>query len=125
MPFRRTVGYWAQIVVGRWLGGLLGYKPFYREYTTDWDYAVAKMKSSFFQRNLVNEAYKHEMSWEGQTELGARPKPTNAGFEPLTVDLHQSSYGVDVPVNGVANSAKGRADSLMGVTKRANGTASS
>jgi hypothetical protein len=125
MPFRRTIGYWTQIAIGRWLGGLLGYKPFFREYTTDWDYAVAKMKSSLFQRHLVNEAYKHEMSWEGQAELGARPKPTNADLEPMTVDLHQSNYGVNVPVNGVVNGDRGRADSLLGVKKRVNGTASS
>ena len=27
-----------------WIGGLLGYQPFYREYTTDWELVVAKIQ---------------------------------------------------------------------------------
>jgi hypothetical protein len=47
---RKLTGYWGGILLGRWLGGLLGYKPFFKEYTTDWDLAVAKMQSSVFTR---------------------------------------------------------------------------
>jgi hypothetical protein len=60
---RVFVGYWGGIIVGRWIGGLLGYKPFFKEYTTDWDYAVAKMQYSFFTRNNVATSYKRAKSW--------------------------------------------------------------
>ncbi|KAJ4993961.1 hypothetical protein SVAN01_00438 [Stagonosporopsis vannaccii] len=87
VPFRRQVGYWTCVVVGRWIGGLLGYKPFFREYTTDWDFAVAKMKGSYFQRHLVNEAYVSQQSWARQEELEASSKPENAEFELWTTDI--------------------------------------
>lgn len=87
VPFRRQVGYWTCVIIGRWIGGLLGYKPFFREYTTDWDYAVAKMKGSFFQRHLVHEAFEAEKSWKQQAELEPKIKPENAEFEKWTGDL--------------------------------------
>lgn len=31
MPFRHFVGYWMGVVIGRWIGGLLGYQPFFPE----------------------------------------------------------------------------------------------
>lgn len=86
MPFRRFIGYWGSVILGRWIGGLLGYKPFFREYTTDWDYAVAKMKGSWFQRHLAEEAYSKQLSWEEQVRLD-RGKPLNAEYEPMTTDL--------------------------------------
>lgn len=42
---RKCIGYWTGVILGRYIGGLLGYKPFLKEYTTDWDLAVAKMRS--------------------------------------------------------------------------------
>jgi hypothetical protein len=39
---------------------MMGYKPFYKEYTTDWDYAVAKMEEHFWQHRLVHTSYQHE-----------------------------------------------------------------
>ena len=81
------MGYWGCVLIGRWIGGLLGYKPFFREYTTDWDYAVAKMKGSFFQRHLVNDAFTAEKPWSRQVLLEPVTKPTNAEFEPWTVDM--------------------------------------
>lgn len=75
------------MVIGRWIGGLLGYKPFFREYTTDWDFAVAKMRGSFFQRHLVNEAYVSQQSWAQQEKLEAPSKPENAEFELWTTDI--------------------------------------
>ncbi|KAI0886386.1 uncharacterized protein GGS22DRAFT_128161 [Annulohypoxylon maeteangense] len=50
VPFGRQVSQLIGIVVGRWLGGLLGYQPFYREWSTDWQLACDKMESSIFQR---------------------------------------------------------------------------
>ena len=31
LPFRSPVGYCLGVVIGRWIGGLLGYQPFYPE----------------------------------------------------------------------------------------------
>ncbi|KAJ5302097.1 hypothetical protein N7508_006960 [Penicillium antarcticum] len=87
VPFRRQVGYWTCVIVGRWIGGLLGYKPFFREYTTDWDFAVAKMKGSFFQRHLVHSAWEEEKSWAKQADLQPKAKPENAEFEQWTEDM--------------------------------------
>lgn len=87
MPFRRFFGYWTCIIVGRWIGGLLGYKPFFKEYTTDWDYAMAKMSGSPFQAHGLHQSYAHKTSWCRQQELSAGPKPTNAEYEPWVQDL--------------------------------------
>ncbi|KAI9841067.1 MAG: hypothetical protein M1837_001038 [Sclerophora amabilis] len=95
VPFRRTVGYWGSVVIGRWIGGLLGYKPFFREYTTDWDYAVAKMKGSYFQRHLVEHAYSSALSWGGQDKLSSGAKPTNAEFEVWNTDLSTLADGIN------------------------------
>lgn len=70
----------------------MGYKPFFKEYTTDWDYAVAKMKGSWFQRHLVEESYTHAKSWDEQVALD-RGKPLNAEYEPMTTDLTQINIG--------------------------------
>lgn len=87
VPFRRQLAYYGGIILGRWIGGLLGYQPFYREYTTDWDFAVAKMEGSFFQRRFAKKAYKSKKSWAQQRSLEAPVKPYNADLEPLTTDL--------------------------------------
>ncbi|KJZ79733.1 hypothetical protein HIM_01202 [Hirsutella minnesotensis 3608] len=63
LNLQKLTGYWTGIIVGRWIGGLLGYKPFFKEYTTDWDFAVAKMQSSFFTRRLVSPASKVALPW--------------------------------------------------------------
>ncbi|KAH7026810.1 hypothetical protein B0J12DRAFT_771487 [Macrophomina phaseolina] len=55
---RTFLGYWITVLIGRWIGGLLGYKPFYREYTTDWEFAMAKMRSTWFYRRNLHYAYK-------------------------------------------------------------------
>ena len=44
MPVRHFFGYWTCVIVGWWTGGMLEYKPFFRKYTTDWDFGVAKVK---------------------------------------------------------------------------------
>ncbi|KAI0832158.1 hypothetical protein F5Y06DRAFT_189374 [Hypoxylon sp. FL0890] len=53
LSFGRRISQVMGIVVGRWLGGLLGYQPFYRKYSTDWDLACQKMESSIFQRHFA------------------------------------------------------------------------
>jgi hypothetical protein len=82
---------------------LLGYKPFFKEYTTDWDYAVAKMKGSFFQRHLVEESFRTRRSWSEQAELSSGAKPTNAEYEQWTLQLgHEMNGGV----NGVYDTSR-------------------
>lgn len=105
LPFRRSLAYWNGVIVGRWLGGLLGYRPFFREYTTDWDYAVAKMKQSFFQRRLVQDSYKSARSWKEQVKLSTESKPTNTEYESRTTDLTPVINGGVVRVNGTKNVA--------------------
>ena len=103
MPFRRQIGYWTCVIIGRWIGGMLGYRPFFKEYTTDWDYAVAKMKGSFFQRHLVHQAYSVGKSWSEQVQLSSGSKPTNAEFEQWTVNLDTST--ADKKTNGILTTA--------------------
>ncbi|KAM7205915.1 hypothetical protein V8F33_000745 [Rhypophila sp. PSN 637] len=52
-PLRRPLGKFLGIVVGRWIGGLLGYAPFYPEWTTDWQAACDKMASHWTQRKFA------------------------------------------------------------------------
>ncbi|CEJ59024.1 hypothetical protein PMG11_07661 [Penicillium brasilianum] len=73
---RKFIGYWGGVIVGRWIGGLLGYKPFFKEYTTDWEYAVKKMESSFFTRHLLGHSFSAAMTW---TELQERALPWLSG----------------------------------------------
>ncbi|KAI1656396.1 hypothetical protein F4813DRAFT_364230 [Daldinia decipiens] len=56
VPFGRRVSQVMGIVIGRWLGGLLGYQPFYREWSTDWQLACDKMESSIFQRRWADRS---------------------------------------------------------------------
>ncbi|KAJ5758749.1 hypothetical protein N7520_005905 [Penicillium odoratum] len=60
---RKLIGYWGGVIVGRWIGRLLGYKPFFKEYTTDWAYAVHKMEASSFTRQVVGRSFTSAMSW--------------------------------------------------------------
>lgn len=72
---------------------MLGYKPFFREYTTDWDFAVAKMKGQPLLRRLIHDAYATKSSWFKQVELSKGPKPTNAEYEEWVVDLAERRSG--------------------------------
>lgn len=53
VPFRSFVGMWLGIVIGRWLGGLLGYAPFYPEWTTDWQGACDKMEKRWVHKRYA------------------------------------------------------------------------
>lgn len=88
----------------------MGYKPFFKEYTTDWDYAVAKMKGSWFQRHLVHASYKDAKSWDEQLALD-KGKVTNAEFEPWTVDLTKTN---EHTVSGNASKAKKSVNEVNG-----------
>jgi len=56
VPFGQTISQTMGVVLGRWLGGFLGYQPFYRKWTTDWDLACEKMETSFFQRRFADRS---------------------------------------------------------------------
>ena len=83
---------------------MLGYKPFFKEYTTDWDYAVAKMKGSFFQRHLVEDAFASAKSWPEQVKLDSGSKPTNAEYEQWTLQLEPEAKS---KANGIVNGTNG------------------
>ncbi|KAL8695589.1 MAG: hypothetical protein Q9224_003322 [Gallowayella concinna] len=53
IPFGRNLSRAFGIVVGRWLGAMLGYQPFYKKWTTDWDVACEKMATSYFQKKFA------------------------------------------------------------------------
>ena len=85
---------------------MLGYRPFFKEYTTDWEYAIAKMRGSFFQRHLVEGSFAVAKSWPEQMRLGSGGKPLNAEYEVWTGQLHQDGdIGNDVKpkLNGMVD----------------------
>ncbi|KAI1651489.1 uncharacterized protein F4817DRAFT_356002 [Daldinia loculata] len=59
VPFRHIISQASSILIGRWLGGLLGYQPFYRKWLTEenWQLACEKMESSFFQRRFADRRH--------------------------------------------------------------------
>lgn len=56
LPFGHTFSKLAGVVIGRWLGGLLGYQPFYRKYSSDWELACEEMGSSIFQKRFADRS---------------------------------------------------------------------
>ena len=88
---------------------MLGYKPFFKEYTTDWDYAVAKMKGQPLLRRLIHDSYSANSPWLKQVELSKGPKPTNAEYEEWVVDIAErrskknriATAGLDIANPGV------------------------
>ena len=64
---RTFLGYWVTVIIGRYIASLLGYRPFFREYTTDWELAQAKMKHTWFHRRNIETSYQQAKTWD---ELG-------------------------------------------------------
>lgn len=58
VPFRHFFGYWLTLILGHYIGSLLGYQPFHPEWTTDWDAACTKMEQSWFQRKFAKREAK-------------------------------------------------------------------
>lgn len=54
IPFGMTLSRALGIVVGRWIGSRLGYQPYYKEWTTDWETASARMRTSISQRKYAD-----------------------------------------------------------------------
>ena len=45
VPFGKTISKITAIVMGRWIGGLLGYQPYFQKWTSDWSLACERMAS--------------------------------------------------------------------------------
>ncbi|KAI1437417.1 hypothetical protein GGR50DRAFT_71568 [Xylaria sp. CBS 124048] len=75
IPFNRTIARGMGIVVGRWVGGLLGYQPFFRQWTTDWELACRKMETSMFYRWFANGG--HEIH---NSRLAYMNRPTAGNY---------------------------------------------
>jgi hypothetical protein len=105
MPFRLFFGYWTSVIIGRWLGGLLGYKPFFKEYTTDWEFAVTKMKTSFWTRRSVENFWAAKERWDREADLSAGPNPTNADLQYLLEDVTAATRATKAKAagNGYSN----------------------
>jgi len=55
VPFSMTLSKAMTVVIGRWLGGILGYQPYYKEWTTEWETAKKRMSTSIFQKRFAHE----------------------------------------------------------------------
>jgi len=92
VPFRAFFGFWLGIILGRWIGGLLGYAPFYPEWTTDWQAACDKMEKSWFHRRFaIRDAQeKARQRMGGDNSLPdskkARKKMVNGGLDVKGID---------------------------------------
>lgn len=56
LPFGQTFSRVLGIVLGRWIGAALGYQPYYKKWTCDWELACEKMERSFLQRRFADRA---------------------------------------------------------------------
>lgn len=69
VPCRNFLSYWTGVIVGRWVGSLLGYKPFHPEWTTEWVGACKKMETTIFQRRFakreLGEAVRNKAAKKG------------------------------------------------------------
>ncbi|KAI1264446.1 hypothetical protein F5Y18DRAFT_390466 [Xylariaceae sp. FL1019] len=54
LPLGQHISRFMSVLVGRWLGGLLGYQPYYFKWSSDWGLACEKMKTSVFQRRFAD-----------------------------------------------------------------------
>lgn len=53
VPFRGFVGLWVGIILGRWIGGLMGYAPYYPEWTSDWQGACDHMEQTWVHKRYA------------------------------------------------------------------------
>lgn len=55
IPFNLTLSKATAVVIGRWLGGILGYQPYYKKWTTDWETAKQHMSTSIFTSRFARD----------------------------------------------------------------------
>ncbi|KAF2113911.1 hypothetical protein BDV96DRAFT_577283 [Lophiotrema nucula] len=53
VPFGRTLSMMIGIALGRWIGSVMGYQPFYRKWSFDWERSCDKMETSIFQSRFA------------------------------------------------------------------------
>jgi hypothetical protein len=66
---------WLTIIVGRWIGGLLGYAPFYPEWTTDWEAACNQIERHWTQRRFA----KRDAQEKARQRFGLGGRHANGG----------------------------------------------
>lgn len=54
IPFSRRIAQGLGVVMGRWIGALLGYQPYYRKWSGNWQLACERMRGSLFQRRFAD-----------------------------------------------------------------------
>ncbi|KAF2788464.1 hypothetical protein K505DRAFT_314851 [Melanomma pulvis-pyrius CBS 109.77] len=59
IPCSRYVARLAGIVIGRWLGAVLGIQPYHQKWSSDWNLACNKMRGSFFQQRFAKDGKVH------------------------------------------------------------------
>jgi hypothetical protein len=97
---RTFLGYWITIIVGRWIGGLLGYQPFFRECTTDWEFANAKMRHTWFYRKNLEVAYRYRTAWAELEKLDAWSNESASHMDTVS-DFEQLTNGSRAEKNGI------------------------
>jgi hypothetical protein len=60
LPFGRYISLGVSILLGRYVGALLGYQPYFRHWSTDWSLACERMEKNIFQRRFAVRAKKAE-----------------------------------------------------------------
>ncbi|TGJ86592.1 hypothetical protein E0Z10_g2191 [Xylaria hypoxylon] len=71
VPFGQTVSIALGVVLGRWIGsGLLGYQPFYRKWTSDWELAFVGKRA---KRGMGN--VRHDFLERQELPVGLLPVP--------------------------------------------------
>ena len=81
------------VLIGRYIGSLLGYRPFFREYTSDWKLAQAKAKHTWFHGRNVETSYQQARSWDElhQMSVWSDEKAASMGGISETKDTKRES----------------------------------
>ncbi|KAL4794821.1 hypothetical protein BDV19DRAFT_389721 [Aspergillus venezuelensis] len=53
IPFSKPCAVALGVVLGRWLGGILGYQPYYKDWTSNWDDACRRMRRVIWWRRFA------------------------------------------------------------------------
>jgi hypothetical protein len=60
MPFGQYLSLGVSILVGRYVGGLLGYQPYFQKWSTNWALACDRMEKISCQRRFAVRSKKIE-----------------------------------------------------------------
>lgn len=98
---RTFLGYWITVIIGRYIGSLLGYRPFFREYTTDWELAQAKAKHTWFHRRNLETSYQQAKTWDELERVSVWSDDSAAGMGAYLEKLDHMKILDGVSVNGI------------------------